>query len=156
MRHNERELKNRGILTAMLAQSQVGRIATINRKGIPIIKPINFLYWNRKIYFHSSTKGEKISDIRRRSPICFEVDEPIAFVAATGPACRSSYYYRSIIVTGNAAIVDQREKKLKILERLMEKYQPEGGYGGITEEILKITVVIEISIQKMTGKENLG
>jgi len=140
----------------MLEQSLVGRIATINRKGIPIIKPVNFLYWNGKIYLHSSTKGEKIRDIRRRSPICFEVDEPIAFVTATGPACRSSYYYRSIIVKGNAAIVNQPDKKLKILERLMEKYQPEGGYGGITEEILKRTAVIEISIQEMTGKENLG
>jgi len=140
----------------MLKQSLVGRIATINRKGIPIIKPVNFLYWNGKIYLHSSTKGEKISDIRRRSPICFEVDEPIAFVATTGPACRSSYYYRSIIVKGNAAIVNQRDKKLKILERLMEKYQPEGGYEGMTEEILKRTAVIEISIQEMTGKENLG
>ena len=156
MRHHERELKNRGTLTAMLEQSLVGRIATINRKGIPVIKPVNFLYWDGKIYFHSSTKGEKISDIRRRSPVCFEVDEPIAFVPATGPACRSSYYYRSIIVKGNAAIVNQQDKKLKILERLMEKYQPEGGYGGITEEILKRTAVIEISIQEMTGKENLG
>ena len=156
MRHNERELRNRGTLTAMLEQSLVGRIATINRKGIPVIKPVNFLYWNGKIYLHSSTKGEKISDIRRKSPICFEVDEPIAFVAAMGPACRSNYYYRSIIVKGNAAIVNQQDKKLKILERLMEKYQPEGGYGGITEEILKRTMVIEISIQEMTGKENLG
>ena len=140
----------------MLEHSLVGRIATINRKGIPVIKPINFLYWDGKIYFHSSTKGEKIGDIRRRGTICFEVDEPIAFVPATGSACRSSYYYRSIIVKGNAAIVNQQEKKLKILERLMEKYQPEGGYGGITEETLKRTAVIEISIQEMTGKENLG
>jgi len=156
MRHNERELRNRGTLTAMLEQSLVGRIATINRKGIPVIKPVNFLYWNGKIYLHSSTKGEKISDIRRGGSICFEVDEPIAFVPATGPACKSSYYYRSIIIKGNAAIVDQQDKKLKILERLMEKYQPEGGYEGITVEILKRTAVIEISIQEMTGKENLG
>jgi nitroimidazol reductase NimA-like FMN-containing flavoprotein (pyridoxamine 5'-phosphate oxidase superfamily) len=156
MRHPEREIRNRETITALLEQCQIGRIATINRKGIPVIKPINFLYWDGKIYFHSSTKGEKISDIRRRGTICFEVDEPIACVPATGSACRSSYYYRSIIVKGNAAIVNHRDKKLKILERLMEKYQPEDGYGGITEEILKRTAVIEISILEMTGKENLG
>jgi nitroimidazol reductase NimA-like FMN-containing flavoprotein (pyridoxamine 5'-phosphate oxidase superfamily) len=52
--------------------------------------------------------------------------------------------------------VNHRRKKLKILERLMEKYQPEGGYGEILEEILKKTAVIEISIQEITGKENLG
>ena len=156
MRHRERELKHRGTLTAMLKQSLVGRIATINRKGIPVIKPVNFLYWGGKIYFHSSMKGEKISDIRRKSPVCFEVDEPIAFVPATGPACRSSYCYRSLIVKGHAALVNQQDKKLEILERLMEKYQPEGGYSEIREEILKRTAVIEISIQEMTGKENLG
>jgi hypothetical protein len=38
----------------------------------------------------------------------------------------------------------------------MEKYQPEGGYGEILGEILKKTAVIEISIQEITGKENLG
>ena len=72
------------------------------------------------------------------------------------PACRSTYYYRSIIVKGSAAIVSRVDKKLEILERLMEKYQPEGSYKEVTEEILKRTAVIEISIHEMTGKEHLG
>jgi nitroimidazol reductase NimA-like FMN-containing flavoprotein (pyridoxamine 5'-phosphate oxidase superfamily) len=156
MRRRDRELRNKETIVAILEQSPVGRMATINRKGFPVIKPVNFLYWDGKIYLHSSAKGEKISDIRRGSPICFEVDEPIAYVMAMGPACRSSYYYRSVILKGNAAIVSQPNKKLKILERLMEKYQPEGGYGEVTEEILKRTAVIEISVEEITGKENLG
>jgi uncharacterized protein len=156
MRHLERKIEDRETIIGMLERSPVGRMATINRRGFPVIKPVTFLYWNGKIYLHSSTKGEKISDIRRRSPICFEVDEPIAYVTATGPACKSSYYYRSIIVKGNAAIVSQPDKTLKIIEWLMEKYQPEGGYEGVTKEILRKTAVIEISIQEMTGKENLG
>jgi nitroimidazol reductase NimA-like FMN-containing flavoprotein (pyridoxamine 5'-phosphate oxidase superfamily) len=45
---------------------------------------------------------------------------------------------------------------LEILEKLMEKYQPEGGYAGIAEEILQKTAVIEVSIDEITGKENLG
>jgi hypothetical protein len=156
MRDRDSELKNGETIIAMLESSLIGRMATINQRGFPVIKPVTFLYWNGKIYLHSSTKGEKISDIRRGSSVCFEVDKPIAYVMAMGPACSSSYYYRSIIVKGRAAIVSQPDKKLKILERLMEKYQPEGGYGGVTEEILKKTAVIEISIQEMTGKENLG
>jgi nitroimidazol reductase NimA-like FMN-containing flavoprotein (pyridoxamine 5'-phosphate oxidase superfamily) len=156
MRRHDREMRNKETILAILERAQVGRMATVNRKGLPVIKPINFLYWDGKIYIHSSTKGEKISDIRRRSPVCFEVDEPVAYVAAMGPACRSSYYYRSLIVKGNAAIVSQPDRKLKILERLMEKYQPEGGYEEVTEEILKRTAVIEISIREITGKEHLG
>jgi nitroimidazol reductase NimA-like FMN-containing flavoprotein (pyridoxamine 5'-phosphate oxidase superfamily) len=52
--------------------------------------------------------------------------------------------------------VRDRSKKLEVLEKLMNKYQPEGGYKRIKEEILKKTAAIEISIQEITGKENFG
>jgi hypothetical protein len=39
---------------------------------------------------------------------------------------------------------------------MMEKYQPEGNDGGIPVEILKKTAIIEILIEEITGKENLG
>jgi len=134
----------------------VGRIATVNRDGFPVIKPVNYLYWEGKIYFHSSMKGEKIRDIRRGSPVCFEVDQPIAYVAAKGTGCSANYYYRSLIIKGKAALVKNKDKKLRVLQRLTEKYQPEGGYGRIPEAILKKTAVIEISVQGITGKEKLG
>ena len=156
MRHPERELRERETIIAMLEKSAVGRIATVNQKGFPVIKPVNFLYLDGRIYLHSSKKGEKMKDIRRGSPVCFEVDEPIAYVLGKESACKASYYYRSIIIKGKASLVSHRVEKLKILERLMEKYQPEGGYGEILEETLKKTAVIEISIQEMTGKEHLG
>ena len=156
MRHPERELKDQETIAGILRQALVGRIATINLKGFPVIKPVNFLYLDGKIYFHSSMKGEKIEDIRRGSPICFEVDQPIAYVIASKVACRANYYYRSIIVKGKASLVKDQDKKRDILERMMEKYQPEGGYGEIPMEILKKTAVIEITVEKISGKENLG
>jgi nitroimidazol reductase NimA-like FMN-containing flavoprotein (pyridoxamine 5'-phosphate oxidase superfamily) len=156
MRHPDRELRNKETILAILEQSPVGRIATVNRKGYPVIKPVNFLYLDGKIYVHSSMKGEKIKDIQRGSPICFEVDEPIAYRVAGESACKAGFHYRSIIIKGGAAFVKDRHRKMKILEKLMERYQPEAGYGEISEEILRKTAVIEISIQEMTGKENLG
>jgi len=156
MRHPERELKDQETIDALLRRAPVGRIATVNQKGIPVIKPVNFLYLDRKIYIHSSVKGEKIEDVKRESPICFEVDEPIAYVMASQVACKASYYYRSIIVKGKAILVKDLNKKLKVLKRMMEKYQPEGNEGGISVEILKKTAVIEILIDEITGKENLG
>jgi uncharacterized protein len=156
MRRKEREMKDGRTIRALLARSQVGRMATINRKGFPVIKPVNFLYWDDKIYVHSSVRGEKITDIRRGSLICFEVDDPIGYVGTQGPACKVSFYFRSIIIKGKAALLNRKERKLEILERMMQKYQPEGGYEGVSAEILKRTAVIEISIEEMTGKENLG
>jgi nitroimidazol reductase NimA-like FMN-containing flavoprotein (pyridoxamine 5'-phosphate oxidase superfamily) len=156
MRRRERELKDQETIIALLKQSLVGRMATVNQKGIPAIKPVNFLYWDGKIYLHSSTKGEKIEDIQRGSPVCFEIDEPIAYLGTHQSACQVSYYYRSIIIKGKATLIKDQDKKKKILERMMEKYQPEGGYGEIYGEILGKTAVIEILIKEITGKENLG
>jgi nitroimidazol reductase NimA-like FMN-containing flavoprotein (pyridoxamine 5'-phosphate oxidase superfamily) len=156
MRRKEREMKSREAMITLLEQSPVGRIATINQMGIPIIKPVNFLYLDRKIYIHSSTKGEKIKDIKRGSPICFEVDEPIAYVIASQGACKASYYYRSIIIKGKATLVKDLDKKVKVLNKMMGKYQPEGNDGEISVEVLKKTAVIEILIEEITGKENLG
>jgi nitroimidazol reductase NimA-like FMN-containing flavoprotein (pyridoxamine 5'-phosphate oxidase superfamily) len=156
MRRSEREMHDQEAIKAVLDQSHVGRMATINREGYPVIKPLNYFYGDGKVYFHSSLKGEKMSDIRRGSPVCFEVDQPVAYVPARGQSCGASYYYRSILIKGKARVVRSSKKKLEILERLMEKYQPEGGYEGFAEEALRKTAVVEISVEEMTGKENLG
>jgi nitroimidazol reductase NimA-like FMN-containing flavoprotein (pyridoxamine 5'-phosphate oxidase superfamily) len=156
MRRKERELKDRKVIDAMLERSIVGRIATINRKGVPVIKPVNFLYWDGKIYLHSSQEGEKIEDIQRGSSVCFEVDEPLSYVPAKGSACTASYYYRSVIVKGKGILIDTLMKKKALLGKLVEKYQPKGGYGEIEEDVLKKTALIEISIEEITGKENAG
>jgi hypothetical protein len=156
MRRPEKEMKDRGTIDALLERTLVGRIATINRKRFPVIKPVNFLYWDGKIYFHSSKQGEKMADIRRGSRICFEVDEPIAYVLAKGSACSANYLYRSIIVKGKARLVNQREKKMTILKRLMEKYQPEGGYNDLPQPIVQKTAVVEILIEELSGKQSLG
>lgn len=156
MRHPERELRNQETMAAILGHTLVGRMATVNQRGIPVIKPVNFLYLDGRIYIHSSRKGEKVQNIRRGSPVCFEVDEPIAYRASSGLACKAGYYYRSIIIKGKASFVEERRKKIKILERLMEKYQPGGSHWSFEDVVLRKTAVIEIQIREMTGKENLG
>jgi nitroimidazol reductase NimA-like FMN-containing flavoprotein (pyridoxamine 5'-phosphate oxidase superfamily) len=70
-------------------------------------------------------------------------------------ACKAGYYYRSIIIKGTASLVKGKGEKIKILETMMEKYQPEGRDWKFEEEVLRKTAVIEIQIKEMTGKENL-
>jgi nitroimidazol reductase NimA-like FMN-containing flavoprotein (pyridoxamine 5'-phosphate oxidase superfamily) len=156
MRRKEKRMEDPKTIQALLDRSPVGRMATINRKGFPVIKPVNFLYWEDKIYIHASMKGEKATDIRRGSPVCFEVDEPVAYVAAVDSPCTANYYFRSIIIKGKASFVKHRGRKRELLERLMKKYQPEGGYGDIPDPMVEKTAVIEISAHEVTGKQSLG
>jgi hypothetical protein len=156
MRVTKKEIKDSDVITGLLRQCHVGRLGTIGKKGFPMIKPLNFVYSGGKIYFHSAQEGEKIEDIIRDSRVCFEVDLPIAYVKSVSFPCKADYLYRSIIIKGRAYIVADTNERLSALKGLMEKYQPEGGYGEFPEEKIRLTAIIRIDIEEMTGKEDLG
>ena len=156
MRQAKKEIKDQGVIIGLLKTCQVGRLGTVGRDGYPMVKPLNFAYEHGKIYFHSAQEGEKIDDIKRDSRVCFETDLPIALVKSTGSPCRAAYLYQSVIIKGRAYPVEDPSERLHGLELLMRKYQPEGGYGEFPEEKLKLTCVVRIDIEKMTGKEDLG
>lgn len=156
MRQSKKEIKDREVITRLLRTCIVGRLGTVTKDGYPMVKPLNFAYEEGRIYFHTAREGEKIEDIRRDDRVCFEVDLPIAYVRGDENPCRAEYLYRSVIVRGKASIVEERTEQVHALRLLMEKYQPEGGYGEFSEEKLRITGIVRIDIEEMTGKEDLG
>lgn len=163
MRRNKKEIKDRSVIVDLLNTCHVGRLGTIGKDGYPMVKPLNFAYVKGdgegfgSIYFHTAKEGEKIEDIKRDNRVCFEVDLPIAYVKGTmADPCKAKYLYRSVIIKGKAYIVEDRNERIFGLKCLMEKYQPEGGYGDFLEEKLQITGVVRIDIEEMVGKEDLG
>jgi nitroimidazol reductase NimA-like FMN-containing flavoprotein (pyridoxamine 5'-phosphate oxidase superfamily) len=156
MRRSEKEIKDGAVIAELLQSCPVGRLGTVGKDGYPVVKPLNYVYHEGKIYFHTAKEGEKIEDIKRSDRVCFEVDLPLAYVKAEGLPCRAAYLYRSVIIKGRARIVEDREEKLRALKLLLEKYQPEGGYGEIPKSGLARTGVVRIDIEEMTGKEDLG
>jgi uncharacterized protein len=156
MRKEKKEILNRAVIDKLLNTCPVGRLGTIGKDGYPRIKPLNFVYRDGTIYFHSAKEGEKVDDISRDSRIVFEVDEPIGYVKSNINPCSAKYLYRSILIKGRAAIVHDEKERLIALRALMRKYQPEGGYGEFLLEKLAITAVIRIDIEEITGKEDIG
>jgi uncharacterized protein len=156
MRRARKEIQDRAVVDNLLNTCHVGRLGTIGRDGYPRIKPLSFVYLNKKIYFHSAKEGEKIDDIVRDNRVAFEIDEPMGYVKSGITPCSAKYLYRSLMIRGKAAIVDDEGERLLALRSLMEKYQPEGGYGEFLPEKLKITAVVRIAIEEITGKEDMG
>ena len=156
MRQSKKEIRDKAIILALLNTCHVGRLGTVASDGYPMVKPLNFVHHGGKIYFHTAREGEKIDDIRRDNRVCFEVDLPIALVKSTGSPCASEYLYRSVIIKGRAYVIEEPGERLAALKKLMEKYQPEGGYGDFPAEKLMITGVVRIDIEEMSGKEDLG
>ncbi len=154
MRRYKKEIRDPAAIKELLDAAQVGRLGTVCADGSPMIKPVNFVYDQGRIYFHTALAGEKMEDIRRDGRVVFEVDQPIAYVKSGPNPCSAKYLYKSVIIKGRAFICADREEKVHALKCLMKKYQPEGGYGDFPEEKLAITGVIRIDILEITGKED--
>jgi nitroimidazol reductase NimA-like FMN-containing flavoprotein (pyridoxamine 5'-phosphate oxidase superfamily) len=156
MRKANKEIRDEDVIIDLLNTCHVGRLGTIGGDGYPMIKPLNFAYSDNRIYFHTAKEGEKIEDIKRDNRVCFEVDLPITYVKAKNQPCEAEYLYRSVIIRGRATFVEDDGERLFALTCLMNKYQPEGGYGDYLKEKLAITGVVRIDIEEMKGKEYLG
>ena len=155
MRVAKKEILDRAAVDAILRDSAVGRLATNGNDGYPMIKPLNYVYCNGSLYFHSALEGEKMESIVHDNRVCFEVDIPVKYVESNREPCSASYRYRSVIVKGNASIVEDVDMKVSALTALMDKYQPTGGYGSFRKEKLDITAVVKIDIVEIKGKEDL-
>lgn len=157
MRKLKKKITDAAVIIDILNTCHTGRLGTVGADGWPMVKPLNFAFLEERIYFHCALEGEKLDDIRRDNRVCFEVDLPLAYVNGTREnPCRAEYLYRSVIVRGRAAIVEERTERLLALDSLMRKYQPEGGYGPFPEEKLALTCIVRIDIDDMSGKEELG
>jgi len=157
MRKVHKKITDPAVIAGLLATCHVGRLGTVGADGWPMVKPLNFAYHEGRIYFHCGREGEKLDDIRRDSRVCFEVDLSIAYVKGRPEnPCRAEYLYRSVIVRGRAQVVEAREERLRALDLLMAKYQPEGGYGPYPGEKLELTSIVRIDIEDLSGKEELG
>ena len=157
MRKSNKRITDMAVIVGLLNTVPVGRLGTIGPDGWPMIKPLNFAYLEGRLYFHCALEGEKLDHIRYESRVCFEVDLPIAYVQGTHEnPCRAEYLYRSVLIRGQARLIEEQAEKIRALDALMAKYQPAETFGVYPEEKLAITGIVRIDIEEVVGKEELG
>lgn len=144
-------------LTLWLQEATVGRLATVGEDGYPLITPVNFVYAEGKLYFHSATEGEKLGNLRRHPAVGFEVDRVLAVTPPIERGCQMHCMYHSVIVRGTARVLDHgtdRERKEWALRALITRYAP--GTPDLTLQGVEQTAVVEITVEHITGKEDVG
>ena len=150
------DLKHRGMMPdairELMGRAVVGRMATINPDGTPYIVPLNFVLVDDRIFLHCGMEGKKLENIRSNPAVCFEVDEVIELSIVPEKPCKSDTYYRSVIASGKAAVVEDPGKKTNALYALMDKYSGGRAIGEMPMEVVEKTSVIEIVIEEISGK----
>ncbi len=138
-------------IESLLLEEQVGRLATFNANGFPYITPVHFVYFNNKIYIHGLNKGQKIDNIKNDKKVCFEVDKMERFLLAERP-CDVNTEYLSVIILGEAKMLDNEDEKIEPLRKIVKKYTPSLAGEAFPEKVIKATSVIEVSVIECTGK----
>jgi len=156
------EIKSKDKIKEFLDGESTGRIASLDEDGYPQIIPMNFVFIDNVIYMHSHTKGEKLQNIQKNDKVGFEVDKNLEFLPSyfsdPNDASVADTFYISVVMKGKAAIVTDKKEKTLALNRLMEKYQPEGGYDPINTQmsVLDNVAVIKINPNSIRGKYKIG
>ena len=114
----------------LFAQLEVMQVAGIGTEGQPVLKSVNGVVDEGWVCFHGSPAGEKTSLVGR--PVVVSVEETVArlpsYFMDPQKACPATTLYRSAQAHGVLQAIDEPIRKARVLQRLMEKLQPEGGY----------------------------
>jgi len=169
------EIKSLANMIDFLNQEKVGRVASIDEQGYPQIIPMNFVYVKNDmidtlssnknigaVYMHSHPFGEKIENIKRYSKVGFEVDSYVCFLPSyyfhPTDASQADTLYVSVVIKGNASIVQNKDEKANALNALMKKYQKEGGYESLSSNMVSVreVTVLKVVPDQIRGKYKIG
>jgi GNAT superfamily N-acetyltransferase/nitroimidazol reductase NimA-like FMN-containing flavoprotein (pyridoxamine 5'-phosphate oxidase superfamily) len=109
---------------------EVMQLAGVHPEGQPVLKTLNGVVDEGWVCFHGSPAGEKTSLVGR--PVVASVEETVArlpsYFMDPEKACPATTLYRAAQAHGVLQAIEEPVRKARVLQRLMEKLQPEGGY----------------------------
>lgn len=148
MRKAERQMEQNEALQ-LLIQGEYGILATTDSQYQPYGIPLSYVVANEFIYFHCAVEGYKLQNIVENNKACFTV------VGRTNvlPG-KFSTEYESVVVFGQASIVDNEVEKVMALKEFVKKYSS----GFISEgdnyinKAKNRVAIIKMTMLRYTGK----
>jgi len=134
----------------LLKNERRGVMSCFGEDGYPYGMPLDHFYDEEtgKLYFHGANQGHKIDAIKNNPKVCYTV-----FGQDELEEGDWAYYVKSVVIFGQASLVEDMEKKEYICRKLCSLFPAPDGYADKEIELdLKRVLCIEISIDHMTGK----
>ncbi len=150
MRKKEYEITDLAGIEAILLKAEICRLAMTDG-AVPYIVPLNFGYRDRTLYFHTGLAGKKIDLLKKNSIVCFEVDVDAELIRSD-TACGYGMKYLSVVGSGRAEFVEDRDGKKEALDIIMGHYSGKDSWD-YREHSFERTCIIRVSIETMTGRK---
>ncbi len=144
-----KQLLSREDTVAVMGRCTHGVLACLGDDNYPYAVPLNYVYYNDKIYFHSAQAGHKIDAIMKDSKVSFCIIDEDTIVSE-----KYTSLFRSVLAFGRARIADGDERR-EAFAALVEKYCADQPAEAKDKEITGCTkaYIIAIDIEHITGKE---
>ncbi|MDX2472018.1 MAG: pyridoxamine 5'-phosphate oxidase family protein [SAR324 cluster bacterium] len=160
MRRKEFLITTVKLQNKILQDCHYGTLAMISEGMTPYQVPLNYAYFEGKIYFHSALVGKKIKSLEINPNVHFNIVEPLSLIPSffTDPtkSCNATQFFLSLSMGGVVKFVGEPELKIKVLDSMMRHLQPEGNFPEITEKQVKAMTLFELDPREITGKFKAG
>jgi nitroimidazol reductase NimA-like FMN-containing flavoprotein (pyridoxamine 5'-phosphate oxidase superfamily) len=164
MRRKEFEVQDRELLEEVLKHAEIGYLAFNGADGWPRMTPLNFVFDGR-VLWHGAMAGERCRSLLLDPRATFAAVSAQTYIpshfTAEENAAAATAAFLSVQVRGRCGNIEDPAEKCAILNRLMQKYQPEGRYKKITPEdplyqkVLAGTGVYTLAVEEIAGKFKL-
>lgn len=151
MRRLDKEINDSEILTEILDKSEICRIGLVQNNEAYIV-PVNYAYYNNKIYFHTAQTGRKMEIMRSNSHVSFEIEYHHEIIKSDIP-CGWTTKYRSVMGRGIVQIDNSPEMKKFGLDLIMKKYGAEMVLNYDSNILNRMTIIV-LEINQITGKQS--
>jgi uncharacterized protein len=116
----------------LVDSQELGRLVTVGPDGTPHIGLYPFVHDGRTVDLHLVRADEQVADLRERPTCVFEVDDVLGVIPSywVHPqyAGSATAYHRTVIYECVASVIEDPEAIAAQQRRLLDRYQPEGGY----------------------------
>jgi len=154
MRRKDKEIVDEKVMVSIIEKAIICRVGMCWQDE-PYVIPMNFGYWDNYIYLHSAGQGWKLDILRNNDKVCIEFDVDVELVQSQ-EACKTSMKYKSILIFGTAAILEDIAEKKRALDIIMHHYYYDSSsVFHYPEDALGKVIIIKVKVEKMTGKESL-
>ncbi|MBI1734054.1 MAG: FMN-binding negative transcriptional regulator [Candidatus Rokubacteria bacterium] len=145
---------------------ELGRLVTVGAGGVPHVGLYPFVYGGETVDLHLVAEDEQTRDLLARPACVFEVDEVLGVVPSywvhKDNAGAATAYHRTVIFECAATVVGDADVLAAQQHRLLERYQPEGGYRPLDAAdplyrgMLQKLAAIRLEIRSVRPKFKLG
>src|SRR6516164_10022853 len=156
VREPERGVYDREMVYRILDEGFICHVGfTVN--GQPFVIPTSYGRERANLYIHGSAASRMLRQMKDGVAVCVTVTLLDGLVIARS-VFNHSMNYRSVVILGKAALVEDREEKLISL-RLLSEHIIRGRWDDArqpNEKELKATLVLKLPIQEFSAKVRVG